>query len=104
MPALDWNAINTALTLSIAGYLWRQATKVDAIYQALFGVDGKNGLRARIEKLEDVTPVVSVDRMRAIEREQHYHGLVLHWIRNAVLVWAHENNIDLGKPPDRLVP
>lgn len=52
MPALDWGAINTALILGLAAYLWRQATKVDAIYQAIFGVDGRNGLMRRIETLE----------------------------------------------------
>lgn len=43
-------------------------------------------------------------RMRGVEREQHYHGLMLHWIRNALVVWAHETKTDIGKPPDRAAP
>lgn len=43
-------------------------------------------------------------RMRAVEREQHYQGQVIHWVRNALIIWAHDNKIDLGKPPERAAP
>lgn len=58
MPDLEWSAINTAVLLGVLGYLWAQARKVDAIYQALFGLDGKNGLRRRLEQLEESSATV----------------------------------------------
>lgn len=43
-------------------------------------------------------------RMRAVEREQHYYGLLLHWVRNALVAWAYENKIDLSDPPQWSAP
>lgn len=52
MPAFDWSVINTSLLLGLAAYLWKQGHKIDRVYQALFGVEGRNGISRRIEALE----------------------------------------------------
>lgn len=49
MPSIEWVAINTAVVLGLGGYVWRQARKVDVLYQAFFGVDGRNGLLRRLD-------------------------------------------------------
>lgn len=51
MP-VEWSAIITAVVIGIVAYLWRQAQRVDAIYQALFGIEGRNGIARRVEALE----------------------------------------------------
>jgi len=72
MPPLDWGALNTALILGLGTYLWRQAKKVDVVYQAFFGVNGRNGVLRRIEKVEGETATVDeriVDSRHMIRSE-----------------------------------
>jgi len=58
MPELQWSYINTAIILTVLGYLWAQSKKVDAIYQALFGVDGRNGVLRRLDVLDAETSTI----------------------------------------------
>jgi len=58
IPPLNWSAVNTALIVATGGYLWRQARKVDVIYQAFFGVNGRNGLLRRVDAVEQETKTV----------------------------------------------
>ena len=64
---VDWSTLNTALILSIGGYLWHQARKVDTIYQAMFGVNGRNGLLSRLGKVEGDSATVD----KRIEETRH---------------------------------
>ena len=59
---------------------------MDILYQALYGVEGKDGL------------------IRRWQIEQHYQGMLLHWMSNALVIWAHENNIEIGRRPERPPP
>lgn len=66
MP-VEWGAINTALLLALGGYLWRQARRVDTIYQALFGVNGRNGMLRRLDIIEALLGTVD----KRIEDTRH---------------------------------
>lgn len=43
-------------------------------------------------------------RIRAVEREQHYLGQMLHWTNNVLTVVAAKLDIDLSPRPTRLPP
>lgn len=51
MVPVEWVAINTSVILGIGGFLWRQARKVDVLYQAFFGVNGQNGILRRLDEV-----------------------------------------------------
>ena len=53
-----WSLIISAIVLGFGGYLWVQSRKVDAVYQALFGVNGRNGMLKRLESIELETRTV----------------------------------------------
>jgi hypothetical protein len=71
----EWKALNTALVLAALGFLWNQSKKIDTIYQALFGVDGKNGMSSRIKALEDGVEVTdgSIETTRHTLRNEFQH-------------------------------
>lgn len=92
MPDLEWSAVNTAILLGVLGYLWAQARKVDAIYLALFGIDGKNGLRRRIEIIEE--QLGTVDERIADTR---------HLLRNEMQSTIMSTAADLNRRIDREV-
>jgi len=48
---IQWAVINTAAIVAMGGYLWRQSRKVDVLYQAFFGVDGRNGILRRLDEV-----------------------------------------------------
>jgi len=50
---LEWRALNTTLATAAIIFLWKQSKKIDTIYQALFGVNGNNGMASRIKSLEE---------------------------------------------------
>jgi hypothetical protein len=52
MATINWSVINTALLLGAIGYLYRQARLVDQIRQALFGMDGQQGLIKQVSTIE----------------------------------------------------
>jgi hypothetical protein len=83
---IEWGAIVVSLLIGVASYAWRQARRVDILYQALYGVEGKDGL------------------IRRWQTEQHYQGQLLHWMSSALIIWAHENNIEIGRRPERPPP
>ena len=49
MVPVQWAAFNSAALLGLGGYLWRQSRKIDVLYQAFFGVNGRNGLLRRLD-------------------------------------------------------
>lgn len=48
----DWRVFNTTLILTLIGLFLRQSKKIDVIYQALFGVDGRNGMLRRLDAID----------------------------------------------------
>lgn len=51
MVPIEWAVINTSAIVAVGGYVWRQARKVDVLYQAFFGVDGRNGILRRLDEV-----------------------------------------------------
>ncbi len=52
--------------LGYGGYIWLQSRKVDVLYQALFGVNGRNGLLKKIDYIE--SEIRTVDKRIADSR------------------------------------
>lgn len=80
MP-VEWGAINTALLLALGGYVWRQMKKVDTLYQAFFGVNGRNGLLRRVDLIEVIAATVDKrieDTRHLLRNEFHIALLQLH--------------------------
>lgn len=50
MP-VDWAIFFTTIGLAILGFIWAQSRKIDIIHQALFGVNGKNGVLRSVQAL-----------------------------------------------------
>jgi len=57
MP-IEWSIFFTTIALAILGFLWAQSRKIDVIHQALFGVNGRNGVLRNVRAIEEETRTI----------------------------------------------
>ena len=86
-----WEAVITAITLAILGFLWTQSRKLDTIHQALFGVNGRNGILRNVTILNEEARTVD----QRITNSRHD-------LSNRVQIEIGEMHLDLLKRLDEI--